>query len=344
MKKLLIICGLTATGKTQLGVNLAKKYSGEIVSADSRQVYKGMDIVTGKDLDKNSTLNQNKYGSGLPCTDLRSGTGAKLNIKSEKISIGYRETDGIPVWLVDIVEPNYPFNVGDYHRLAKLVIKDIWERNKLPIVVGGTGLYIKSIIDPMEDILIPTNNKLRRSLQGADIDTLRQFLIKSDKLKWENMNLSDKGNPRRIIRAIEKALWKKDHQNQPFDLILSSKDKILFIGLNTSKKILFRKIDERVEKRIKEGAVDETKKLKEKGYSWSLRSMSASGYSALRDYIEGKEELIGAKRRWKLYEYQYVRQQSIWFKKEKRILWFDISKPDYTGRIEETVEKWYTAI
>src|SRR3990167_7775663 len=117
MKKMLIICGPTAVGKTALGVQFARKYSGEIISADSRQIYKGMDIITGKDLPVNSKLRiQN----------------SELEIKSKKFSVGYRSKDGIPIWLIDVVNPDYTFNVGDYLKLANKVINNILLRGKLP--------------------------------------------------------------------------------------------------------------------------------------------------------------------------------------------------------------------
>ena len=127
-QKVLIICGPTGVGKTSLGIRLAKKYNGEIVSADSRQVYKGMDIGTGKDLNQFSIFN------------------FQFSIK-DKYKIGYYEISGIKVWLYDVVDPDYKFNVADYLRCVESVIKDIWKRKKLPILAGGTGFYIKALVD-----------------------------------------------------------------------------------------------------------------------------------------------------------------------------------------------------
>ena len=146
MARLLIICGPTATGKTALAIEIAQKYHGEIVSADSRQVYEGMDIGTGKDIPKNSKFQISNI---------------KLNEKFNTCNIGFREKEGIPIWLVDVVEPDYQFNVGEYRNLARIVIQDIWNRGKLPIVVGGTGFYIHSIQSNAEFIDIPPDPKLR---------------------------------------------------------------------------------------------------------------------------------------------------------------------------------------
>ncbi|NCS99922.1 tRNA (adenosine(37)-N6)-dimethylallyltransferase MiaA, partial [Candidatus Parcubacteria bacterium] len=128
MYKLLIICGPTATGKTRLGIELAKKFNGEIVSADSKQVYRGMDVGTGKDLPVSS----------------------KLQLSAQSFQLGYYEIKRVKVWLLDIVEPDYKFNVADYKKCADAIVEDIWKRKKLPIVVGGTGFYIKAIVDGIE--------------------------------------------------------------------------------------------------------------------------------------------------------------------------------------------------
>ena len=146
MNKLLIICGPTATGKTSLGIKLARKFNGEIVSADSRQVYKGMDVATGKDLPVGS-----KYQVS--------------SIKYQKIRAGYYLFEGIPVWMLDVVEPNQEFSVAQYIDLGQKVMVDIWRRKKAPIVVGGTGFYIKGLIDGIETLGVEPNWELRNRLE-----------------------------------------------------------------------------------------------------------------------------------------------------------------------------------
>lgn len=329
MNKLLFICGPTATGKTDVGIKLAKTFTGEIVSADSRQVYRGMDVVTGKDLPASSKLK---------CQN------SKLNINNEKLSVGFRVKEEIPIWLVDIVDPDYPFNVGEYSILAHKVIRDIWLREKLPIVVGGTGLYIKSIIEPFTGIIIPPNKKLRRQLEGQPKEVLQQKLIDVDSNRWEKMNHSDRNNPRRLIRAIEIVLWKKNNSFKFSVSNLFRPDLVLMIGLNTSfKKTLYQRIDERVEKRLKEEAPEEVINLISKRYSWFLPSLTASGAKQLKEFIEGKETLFEACNRWKFAEHAYARRQITWFKKDKRIHWFDITQDEYLHSIEELVRKWYTS-
>src|SRR3989338_4426614 len=151
MNKLLIICGPTAIGKTELGIFLSRKFNGEIVSADSRQVYKGMDIITGKDLPVNSKFEIAQWAPN-----------SKLRVENQKLSVGYRLKDDIPIWLVDIVTPDYIFNVGEYALLVQKIIIDIWSRGKLPVVVGGTGFYIRAIIERIDTVIIPPDKSLRR--------------------------------------------------------------------------------------------------------------------------------------------------------------------------------------
>lgn len=280
MNKLIIICGPTATGKTEVGIKLAKKFNGEIISADSRQVYKGMDIGTGK----------------------------------------YKEIyekNNIRVWGIDLVNPDYQFNLGDYKKYAFKKITEISQRKKLPIVVGGTGLYIKSLISPLDYTAIPPDEKLRE--KNYDVETLKKIL---DADWFKSLNNSDQNNPRRLIRAIEISNYLKKHTIQNDDTKLDC----LIIGLTAPKEVTFEKVKERVEKRIKQGIVEEIKKLKTDGFGWDLPSMSGLGYREFRDYFENNAGLEEVKKRWIVDEINYAKRQITWFKKMKDIVWFDISK------------------
>lgn len=302
MRKLLIVCGPTATGKTDLGISISKKFKGEIVSADSRQVYREMDILTGNDAPKNS----------------------------------------IPVWLLDIVPPDYDFNVSDYFQLAKTVIEDIRRRDKLPVVVGGTGFYINSLLKTYDTVNIPLNESLRKELYLLDLEKLRQRLKDLDRKKINSMNNSDINNPRRLIRAIEVAVWK----NNPLNKVKKSSplisDSILLIGLTGSKKDIHKNIERRVNKRIKEGAVTEVKKILEKYKDREMISTAATGYKELGSYIKGECTLTEAVKLWITREQHYANRQLVWFKKMKDIHWYDAGGSDVTVKIEERVRKWYT--
>lgn len=326
--KLLIICGPTATGKTDLALHLAKQFDGELINADSRQVYRGMDIVTGKDLSKNSEFR------------IRN---SELGIRNEILSVGFREKEGIPIWLIDIVNPDYVFNVGEYQRLAQTVIQDIHKRNKLPVVVGGTGLYIKSIINPIPLAQIPPNDLLRLELASLTLSQLQKRLQQIDQGRWEVMNDSDRANSRRLIRALEISEFLSCTKTSVKIPASEKKFDTLIIGLTASREILFQRIDSRVEKRINDGAVGELKNLIKKGYSANLPSLSATGYRELSLFVDSVYNLDEAVNRWKISEHAYAKRQMTWFRKDKRITWFDITNSDYRDKIVQQVEKWYTA-
>lgn len=264
MHKLLVICGPTATGKTKLAAKLAKECNGELVSADSRQVYRGMDLTTGKD------------------------------------------RPDVPIWLYDVVNPDQEFSVSHWVKLARRAISDIHDRSKLPILVGGTGLYIKAMLEPFETINIPRNEKLRQQLDSLTVPELQQVTTRG------SMNNSDWNNPRRLIRKIEITTSKKSPQNiTHFDALI--------IGLTAPIRYLDKQIDRRLKKREKQGLYAEIQKLRKK-YSPNLPSMSAIGIN----------------------EHAYVRRQITWFKKQHGILWFDITKKDAVKNIIKEVHTWYT--
>jgi tRNA dimethylallyltransferase len=298
MHKLLTIVGPTATGKTGLGTRLAKKYNGEIVSADSRQVYIGMDIGTGKD-----------------------------------------QPDDVKVWLYDVIEPNQRFSAVEYAKLAWEVIEDIWQRGKLPILVGGTGFYIKAVLEGIGTSGVVADWGLRKELKSLRTEELKSKLIKLDVARWDKMNESDRMNPRRLVRAIEIG----ESQNHK---ITGSQDhkkvfQVLQIGLKATKEVLYGRIDERVEKRVENGILDEVEVLLEKGYKWSDPGMNALGYKEWKDFFNKKASQEECIQKWKYDEHKYARRQLTWFKKVSDIRWFDVDKSEYASDVEDMVRKWY---
>jgi tRNA dimethylallyltransferase len=265
MNKLLIICGPTATGKTALAATFAKKFNGELVSADSRQIYRGMDICTGKD------------------------------------------RPDVPIWLYDVADPDEEFSVSHWVKLANQAIADILKRNKLPIVVGGTGLYINALIHPFETINIPPNQRLRKKFQNMTIQELQNMIARGD------MNQSDWNNPRRLIRKIEIAR-SKVVIGKP-----ACQYDYLVIGLTAPIPVLYKRIDDRFKKRVRQGMKEEIKILLKK-YGKELPSMSAIG----------------------LNEHAYARRQLTWFKKQKGIHRFDVTDPEHQNRVAAIVAAWYT--
>jgi len=322
MGRILVICGPTAVGKTNLALKLAEKFNAEIISADSRQIYKGMDIGTGKDL---------PFGS-------------RFRILENQL--GFWETrQGIKIWMTDIVNPDEEFSVADYVRLAQQVLIDIWKQKKIAILVGGTGFYIKALVDGIETIDVPKDRNLRRRYQLKDADKLFQILSKLDPERSALLNQSDKKNPRRIIRAIEVAVWKRKIADSKIKFRENLKpffnDSVLFLGLIAPFKYLFERIDERIKQMLREGIEKEIEDLCRKGYSWDLQSMSGLGYRAFRDYFEGKADKDEIVEKWKKSEHLYAKRQLVWFKKDKRIRWFDVTDKDWEKKLEKVFKSWY---
>lgn len=326
MQKLLIIGGPTAMGKTSLGIRLAKKFDGEIVSADSRQVYQGMNIATGKDLPVGAKFAVPAFAK---------------TISNKKFKVGYHLFDSIPVWLLDVVAPDQEFTVANFYDLAWKVFGNIWQRSKLPILVGGTGFYIKAVLEGLETLGIGPDWLLRKELQNYSVIELQKLLEKADPKKLSIMNFSDKNNPRRLVRAIEVGLSKKRKEKNNF-ISVNQTTNNLIICLNTELKELYQRIDQRIDEQIKNEAKKEVQKLIGKGYSWDLPSMSAMGYREWKGFFEGKQSEKEIIQRWKFDEHGYARRQMTWFKKMPGVNWFDVKQIGWQGKIEKNVAIWYS--
>jgi tRNA dimethylallyltransferase len=317
MNKILVICGPTATGKTALAVRLAQKLNGELVSADSRQVYRGMDIGTGKDLESRKSKIENRKSTYY---------------KDRRFELFSYDIQGIPIWMYDVVDPDEDFSVAVYQRLALAVIADIQKRGKTPIIVGGTGLYIKSLQEPIDTITAPPNKKLRNTLAQKSLIELQQLLQSSFPDVWSTLNTSDQQNPRRLIRKIEIEYYGIDHKETD-SKIENRKSRIenyMMIGLTAPYQELYKRIDERVEKRVEQGVMLEIQSLHDKGYGWNLPSMSGLGYKEWQEYFNnpGEVEKKKAIERWKFDEHGYARRQLTWFRKQKSIKWFTFVNND----------------
>ena len=293
--KLIVILGPTASGKTELAIKLARKFNGEIVNADSRQIYKKMDIGTGKIENRNWIL------------DIR-----KLKISN----IQYPISNNIPIHLIDIVNPDEDFSVAEYKKLAINKIKEIQKRNKTPFLVGGTGLYISSVVDNLEIPKAPPNNKIRERLNKLNAKKLFEKLKKVDP---KSAKIIGKNNKRKLIRSLEvyeitrRPFSAQQIKGQPLFNVLQ-------IGIKIDREKLYKKIDQRVNEMIKIGLIEETKKLAEK-YSFSLPAMSGIGYQEIGLYLKNKITLDETVQKIKFRTHQYARRQMTWFRRDKRIRW-----------------------
>lgn len=324
MNKLLVICGPTSTGKTSLALKIAKELGGEIVSADSRQVYRGMDIGTGKDLPNNLKLKM-----------------VTLRDKNLKLG-GVYEVDGVPIWGYDLVDPKKEFSVAQYLKIAHYAIDDISGRGKLPILVGGTGLYIKAVIEGIQTADVPRNTKLRKNLESKSVEELYENLSQLDSLKAASLNASDRKNPRRLIRAIEVAQYQLTKKAIPsVHHTIGEGFDVLFVGLTAPQSFLEERIEKRVKDRLDRGIKREVETLLRGGVKWEDQAMLAMGYGLWRDHFEGEvteEEVVSE---WVRDEKRYAKKQMVWFKKDERVRWFDITEAEYTEKVESLTKKWY---
>ena len=322
-RKILIICGPTATGKTRLGKKMAKMFDGEIVSFDSRQVYRGFDIGTGKDLSRLAKLE-------------------KVGLESGEEVNCYIDQD-VKIWGNDLISAKEEFSVSQYTKLIVKIILNIWERGHLPILVGGSGFYLKALIDGVETMNISPDEDLRLMLSDYSVDELQKELIKIDRERFLQMNDSDAKNSRRLIRAIEigrKKDEKKTEGGVKKKFGLKTND-FLWIGLSSEKEVLFGRIEKRVEKRVLDGVEEEIKGLIKAGVNWSDLAMQSIGYRQWRDYFEEGEKKEVVLEKWIKKECDLAKRQMTWFKKEKRIKWFLIERPDFELKVVEEVKKWY---
>ncbi len=284
LQKVLVIVGPTASGKSALALGAAKKLNGEIVSADSRQVYRGMDIGTAKPDRK--TLKSIKH------------------------------------YLTDIKNPDQDYAVGQYKKDALIAINKIIKAGKLPIVVGGTGLYVSAIVENLEFPQVKEDNKLRKKLEQEikwhGLAVLYSKLIKIDP---EAAYIVDPNNPRRVIRAMEIATL----TGQPFSA-QRKRGKPLFdfiqVGLKLAPEVLRGKIDKRTAAMIRGGLVEEVKMLVKK-YSYKPKAFDAIGYREIIDYLKGKITLAKAEEEINKNTWHYARRQMTWSRSKKEIIWFE---------------------
>lgn len=291
--KIIVIVGPTASGKSSVAVQLAKKFGGEVISADSRQVYKGLDIGTGK--------------------------------------ITKKEMKGVPHHLLDIANPKNTYTTALFKKDGDMAIKKILLKEKVPIIAGGTGFYIDTLLGIVSIPEVPPDKKLRTQLEAQDEETLFIKLQKLDPLRAQTI---DQYNKHRLVRAIEIATvlgYVPPHTKK------ISQYEIFKIGIKTDEKKLKEKITIRLFARIRQGMIAEAKRLHGKGLSWKRMEELGLEYRYLAKHLKGemsKNEMVSKLEReiWK-----YAKRQKTWFKRDRKTQWFLLKE---TKKIEKAVQQF----
>lgn len=274
--KVLVILGPTASGKTSLGVHLADRYQGEIISADSRQVYKGMDIGTAKDL--------------------------------KEYKIGRKK---IPYHLIDVVSPKTEFNLAKYQKLAFKAIENILEKNKLPIIVGGTGLYLQALVDNYSLSQIKPDLKKRQELESLGKEELFKRLEKMKPDFAHKLNNSDRHNPRRLVRYLEILATEKnigDKKESPYQFLI--------LGLDWPDEVLRERIVRRITDRLdNQDMTGEVERLHAESVSWKRLISFGLEYKFITYYLTKKLNYQEMVTKLSDASYRFAKKQKTWFKR-----------------------------
>lgn len=284
---LIILTGPTAVGKTELSIQLAKSLNAEIISADSMQIYKYMDIGSAK--------------------------------------VTYDEMNNIPHYMIDEVYPDTPFSVSEFQRRASNYIDLINKKGKNVIITGGTGLYLSSLIYNMDFAKSDSDSKLRQELEEELKLKGPEFMHeKLEKLDPDAAERIHPNNTKRVIRAIEVCMNGEKMSDFSSDLKYNEKYEPIIIVLNRNREHLYQRINKRVDIMIEKGLVDEVKNLLDRGYSPDLTSMQGIGYKEIIKYLKGEYSFDEAIEIIKRDSRRYAKRQITWFKRYKEATWFDV--------------------
>lgn len=310
MHELYVITGQTATGKTSLALQTAVEHDGELVNFDSRQIYRKLDIVTGKDITDHSFHAIREVGTH---------------------TVGwyplYTEGHTVPIWMYDVVDPNAYFSSHDYVKLALSVLSDILNRGKTPILVGGTYYYLRHLLYGVASDGVAPDHDLREELNRQPVPALQERLSVLNPDVYASMNNSDKHNPRRLIRKIELSMQNGAvMENNMYLFTMGNKLgkdlAIHIIGLkHINRDTMNRIIAERVKKRIADGAIQEAESLMKSGYTLDNPGMKTIGYPQLYSFLNGNITLEQAIDEWILKEMQYAKRQLTFMSRDPHVSW-----------------------
>ncbi len=302
--KLLVVGGLTSSGKTKSAINLAKKFSGVIISCDSRQVYKHFDIGTGK------------------------LSGLKDYKKIETSGRVIYETDGVKIHGYDLCEADEKINSFDFSVFARSQIEETWSCGKLPILVGGTGLYIKMILNGAQ--FAAAEPGLRSTLSVMSVEQLTQILLSENPDGYNLLNQSDRQNPTRLVRAIEKTRSKTSVTLKPLSCDL------LYLYFKYPREYYEEVIEKSIQDRLDEGFMKEAVGL----ISYAdLPAGTAIGYKEAFLHLKGEIDWESFLNTWRKNEISYVKRQATWFKAQSNTP-FDVKSENFNLELEKTVAKW----
>lgn len=299
MRPLIVLTGPTAVGKTALSIKLAKEVGGEILSADSMQVYRGMDI-----------------GSAKICPE---------------------EMQGIPHHLIDVLEPDQEFNVVVFQRLCRQALEGIYGRGHIPILTGGTGFYIQAVLRDIDFTENPENTDYRRQLELLASERGGQVLHEMLKeVDPEAAQAIHSHNVKRMIRALEfyHLTGQKISEHNEREAERPSPYRYCYFVLSDDRENLYRRIEERVDRMLEEGLVEEVRGLMDRGCHRDMVSMQGLGYKEILDFLAGEITLEEAVYRIKIGTRHFAKRQLTWFRRESGVIW--LNKPDY-GYDEEKI-------
>lgn len=297
MKPLIIITGPTAVGKTALSIELSKAVGGEIISADSMQVYRHMDIGSAK--------------------------------------VTKEEMAGIPHHLIDVLDPKEEFNVTRFQKMAKEALNGIYSRGKIPVVAGGTGFYIQALLYDIDFTYHGEETAIRRELEALGQEKGGEYLHGIlEEIDPESAREIHANNQKRVIRAIEyyRQTGERISEHNKRERQKESPYEFLYYVVNTDRPFLYERIDRRVELMMDQGLVDEVKRLKEMGCARTMVSMQGLGYKEILDYLDGVCTLEEAVYTIKRETRHFAKRQLTWFRREREVKWLELPRFDHDSQ------------